>query len=129
MRPMTSIELTPPLLSILSPTIHIPSLDPHTLDLTPSLVFLSDLTTVTDTHRRNLLNEVIYDNNSVTRMRAMRVIEQYITISKEETFLTFDLFIRVILLLVTDRKWLLSLAESCSLNDRILFLIQQNGLV
>ena len=129
MRPMTSIELSPPLLPILSPTISIPSLDPHTLDQTPSLIFLADLPAVTDIHKLNLLNEVIYDTNSVTRMRAIRVIEQYITLSKQDTFLTFDLFIRVISRLMADRKWLLSLAESCTLHDSILSLIQQNGLV
>ena len=129
MRPMTSIELTPPLLSILSPTIPVPSLDPRALDITPSLVFLSDLPAVTDLHKLNLLNEVIYDTNSITRMRAIRVIEQFVTISKKETFLTFDLFIRVISLLIADRKWLLSLAESCSLNESISSLLQQNGLV
>ena len=123
---MTSIELAPP---ILSPTISIPSLDPHALDQTPTLIFLADLPAVTDIHKLNLLNEVIYDTNSVTRMRAIRVIEQYITLSKQDTFLTFDLFIRVISRLMADRKWLLCLAESCTLHDSILSLIQQNGLV
>ena len=129
MRPMTSIELAPPLLPILSPTISLPSLDPHTLDQTPSLIFLADLPAVTDIHKLNLLNEVIYDTNSVTRMRAIRVIEQYITLSKQDTFLTFNLFIRLISRLMADRKWLLSLAESCTLHDSILSLIQQQNLV
>ncbi|KAI6660107.1 hypothetical protein LOD99_10580 [Oopsacas minuta] len=127
MRPVTDIQLTPPLLSLLSPTNPLPSWDPSTLDMIPTPIFHIYLPDITDVHKINLVNEIIYAHDHIRRIRALRVIKQCVLLSKQQAFITFDTLIRVISHLMADREWLLSLAESCCLNFSIISLLQQHN--
>ena len=128
MRPVTDIQLTPPLLTILSPSLPLPEWNSHTLDSIPHPIFLTDIPSITCVHRVNLIYESIYCSNVIRRMRALRVTEECILLSNHNTFLTFDLIISVISQIVFDKQWLRSLAESNSLSSSLL-VGQHSGLV
>ena len=128
MQPVTDIQLTPPLLPILSASLPLPAWNSQTLDNIPSLIFHTDIPRITDAQKVNLINECIYSNDVIRRMRTMRVIEECVLLSNHDTFLSFDLIFSVISQIVADKEWLNSLVQSCSLN-RSLFVEQHTELV
>ena len=127
MRPVTDIQLTPPLLPILSPSLLLPEWNSSTVDSLPSPIFPSDIASIAYPQKADLINECIYGSNVIRRMRALRVMEECVLLSNNIPFLTFDLILSVISQLVADRQWLICLAESCSLN-KTLFVEQQTEL-